>query len=119
MAHDKDIPGTESSTPGTKGDAFYLTILDEMRDLHLRKGCDYGDDQDSFANIVAGAKILGIEPWLGAMVRFFDKVQRMKRFIQRGSLANDTIENDLMDGAAYLLIALALRRRGTCNTPSE
>jgi hypothetical protein len=106
-------------TTRPQGDSIYLAILDEMRDLHLRKGCDYGDEADSFENIVAGAKILGMEPWLGAMVRFFDKVQRMKKYIQRGSLANDTIENDLMDGAAYLLIALALRRRGTCNTPSE
>lgn len=91
------------------GDPNYLKLLDEMRDLHVRKAADYGRGADPLANCRASAEF-GIPAWVGVMVRANDKVHRIKSFIQNGSLKNESIEDSLMDLAAYALIALTLYR---------
>ena len=93
----------------TAGDTQYLAILDELRELHCRKAHDYGSDADPLANVRASAE-LGVAPWHGALLRAADKWFRLKRFVERGTLANEGVEDTLKDMAAYLLIALRLYR---------
>lgn len=92
-----------------QGNADYLKLLDEMRALHLRKAADYGTDADPLANMRASAEF-GIEPWRAALIRFADKVTRLKTFCVKGTLANEGVEDTLLDAGAYALLALVLFR---------
>lgn len=91
------------------GHAGYLALLEEMKTLHENKAADYGVDEDPLANIRASEEI-GIPAWQGAFLRALDKVRRVKAFIRNGELKNESVEDSLMDGAAYFLLALAIRR---------
>lgn len=98
--------GDESQTAGHPG---YLRILDQMRELHVKKAADYGRGADPLANCRASAEF-GVPAWVGVMIRANDKVHRIKSFIANGSLKNESVEDSLMDLAAYALIALTLYR---------
>jgi len=91
------------------GDVKYLELLDELRQLHLSKSADYGSGEDPLANLRACEK-LGIEPWIGVMIRAEDKMARVRSLIRNGSLKNESIEDNLADLAAYSLLALRLYR---------
>lgn len=91
------------------GHPGYLRVLDEMRELHCRKAADYGRGADPFANVRAGGEF-GVPPWVGVMIRANDKLHRIKSFVQNGALENESVEDSLMDLAAYCLIALVLFR---------
>ena len=91
------------------GHPEYLKLLDEMRELHVRKAADYGRDVDPLANVRAAIEF-GIPAWLGVMVRANDKMHRIKSLAVNGSLKNESVEDSLMDLAAYALIALVLYR---------
>ena len=91
------------------GDPEYLKILDEMRELHIRKAADYGRGKDPLANVRASEEF-GIPAWKGVCVRMNDKMHRIKSLILNGSLKNESVEDSLMDLAAYSLIALRLYR---------
>src|SRR5271166_4599289 len=96
-------------TEMSKGNAEFLKILDEMRELHERKSAEYGQSEDAFTN-VRSSKAFGVPPWVGVMIRAHDKMIRVQSFLQNGSLKNESLEDSLMDLAAYAVIALALRR---------
>jgi len=110
------------------GYPMFLQILDEMRQLHIKKGADYGTDNDTFSNM-RDSQEFGISPVLGAILRANDKMQRLKTFANKGVLANESLEDSLIDLASYAVIALVLYReqKGCCNdaddcirnTPSE
>lgn len=91
------------------GHPGFMAILKEIAEMHQRKAADYGTNEDCFANVRASEK-LGIEPWVAAVLRGMDKVQRIQTFIKKGSLKNESIEDSLLDLAAYCIIALSLRR---------
>lgn len=84
--------------------------------MHDRKSTDYGAEHDPLANIRASEE-WGIPAWVGAMVRANDKVHRLKRFAERGSLANESVEDSLLDIAVYSLIALVLYREQSASRP--
>lgn len=89
----------------------YHEMLREIGELHDKKGSDYGTDGDQYANIRASEEF-GIEPWVGAYVRLNDKIARIKTFIQKGRLQNESVEDSLLDVAVYALNALAIYREG-------
>lgn len=89
------------------GDPRFHALLKKIGDLHDQKQADYGRDADPFAN-VRGSSEWGVAPWLGAMIRANDKVRRLQTYAQKGSLANEGVEDSLMDLAVYALIALIL-----------
>ena len=93
----------------SKGDPRYLEILDDLRELHLKKSADYGVGEDPLANLRASERF-GIPAWVGAMVRAQDKMQRVQAFVRNGSLKNESLEDSLLDGAAYFILALVLYR---------
>lgn len=95
--------------PPASGHPGYLKILDEMRALHCKKAADYGRGTDPLANVRASSEF-GIPAWVGVMVRAGDKMHRIKSLIVNGSLKNESVEDSLMDLAAYAIIALTLKR---------
>jgi hypothetical protein len=101
----------ELSSIGTfgKGDSRFHALLQQIGALHDKKQSDYGKDTDPFANVRA-SRNWGVAPWVGALVRLNDKVSRLQSFATKGSLANESAEDSMMDIAVYALIALILYR---------
>ncbi len=91
------------------GDPEYLQLLDDMRELHIRKSADYGQGGDPLANLRGSADI-GIEPWRAAWLRALDKVRRINAYCLSGQLQNEGVEDSFLDLAAYSLLALRLFR---------
>lgn len=94
------------STRHPLSDRFH-EILEELGDLHDRKQIDYGRAKDPFAN-VRGSETWGVKPWIGAMLRGNDKMERLKNFAKTGSLANEGADDSFRDLAVYAIIALVL-----------
>lgn len=93
-------------------------VLLEMICLHDKKRKDYGSDDDPFANVRA-SESFGIPGWLGAIIRANDKMTRLKRFAHTGTLANESVEDSLIDLANYAVIALVLYREATDDGKKE
>ncbi len=92
-----------------QGDPQFMAILDEIRAMHIKKGADYGTDQDTFANVRASEEF-GVPAWKGAVLRANDKMARLKTYCIKGTLANEGVEDSLLDLANYAVIALRLFR---------
>lgn len=91
------------------GDPRFHQLLREIAELHDRKQQDYGRSGDPFANVRASEE-WGIRPWVGALIRATDKMKRLQKAARGGKLANESVEDSLMDLAVYALIALILYR---------
>lgn len=98
-----------------------LRIHDELcggaRSIISAKNADYtAGNTDALSNFKA-SQIIGVEPELGLMVRWLDKVKRIESFIRRGVLevSDESIEDTLRDAINYpvLLAALIAERRQT------
>ncbi len=87
--------------------ARFHEILRELGELHDLKQADYGRGGDPFAN-VRRSEDWGIEPWVGAMIRATDKLQRLQSLLRNGKLKNESAEDSLRDLAVYAVIALVL-----------
>lgn len=91
-------------------------VLREMAETHDRKQADYGRVDDPFANVRASADF-GIPGWVGCMVRANDKMARIKtaamQVVAGGdtTLANESLEDSLLDLANYAVIGLVLLRQ--------
>lgn len=89
----------------------YLQLLDEMRDLHIRKSAGYAgeDNPDTFANF-RYAELFGVSPLKGCLVRLSDKYIRVANLIRNpaNEQCNENIKDTLKDLAAYSLIAICL-----------
>jgi hypothetical protein len=84
----------------------------ECLQLHASKGHDYGNEEDSLANIRASQRF-GIAAWLGAVLRANDKMSRIASFAKRGQLLHESVRDSLIDLATYALIAVALYDENT------
>jgi hypothetical protein len=84
-------------------------VLIELKEMHDRKQADYGKTNDPFSNVRA-SEDFGIPGWVGSLVRANDKMRRLQKASQGSSLANEGIEDSLIDMAVYLIIALILFR---------
>lgn len=84
-------------------------ILDEVRTLHYKKQSDYGRPTDPYANVRA-SEDFGIPGWIGAVIRQNDKMRRLQKFAKHGNLANESVEDSLIDNIVYGVIAFALFR---------
>ena len=89
------------------GSERFHALLKEIGDLHDKKQEDYGRPGDPFAN-VRGSVEFGIKPWVGAMLRANDKMRRLQKAAQGGTMVNESIEDSMMDLAVYALISLVL-----------
>ena len=102
----------DKSEPAQQGgDAEVLALLDEVREMHIRKSADYGDGEDPLANIRA-SEGFDVPAWVGALIRANDKMIRLQTAARGQTLVNESIEDSLLDLASYALIALKLFREG-------
>lgn len=92
-----------------KGDPRFHALLAEIGKLHDKKQSDYGRADDPFANVRASSD-WGVPAWVGALIRGTDKVKRLQKAARFGNLANESVEDSMMDLAVYALIALILYR---------
>ena len=88
----------------------FAQVVNEVLEMHKKKGADYGTKDDFFANVSASAS-WGISPWVGAMMRVNDKVVRLQAAAKGSTLKNEGIEDSLVDIATYSIIAVCLFRR--------
>jgi hypothetical protein len=84
-------------------------VLDEILQMHDKKKQDYGRDNDPFANVRA-SEDFGVPGWVGCLIRANDKVKRLQKAAAGGMLANESVEDSLLDLAVYSAIALVLFR---------
>lgn len=99
------------------GDSRYKQVLDDMWELHVKKGTDYGSGADFLANLRA-SEDYGIPAWVGALIRQNDKLIRLKNAAKGVDLANESVEDSLIDNACYAVLALVLYRE-TRSSPPE
>ena len=92
------------------GSREFLDVLDELKQLHLRKTMDYGVDEDALSNIRSSADVVNMPAWAGCILRISDKMHRLKAFFRRGRCEFDGVEDTLKDIACYAAIALVLYR---------
>lgn len=85
----------------------FIDTLNQMEELHLRKGADYGRDEDPFANVRA-SEDFGIPGWVGCMTRANDKMRRLMKAASGGEMANESVEDSLLDLAVYAVIGYVL-----------
>lgn len=96
----------------------FAGILIEVLEMHARKSKDYGSDSDPYANVRASEEF-GVDSWKGALIRANDKVTRLKRYAERGELANESAEDSLIDLCVYFPIALMLYREASVCSKSN
>lgn len=87
--------------------AAFLDTLTTMLELHDRKQKDYGTLESPFANVRA-SEDLGVEPWVGGLIRMNDKMRRLHKAAKGGQMANESVEDSLLDLAVYAVITLIL-----------
>lgn len=88
----------------------YLQLLDEMKELHIRKNAGYaGDSPDPWANFRL-SEAIGISPFKGILVRMSDKWIRITNLVKNpnNEKVGESIKDTLFDLAAYALIAIAV-----------
>lgn len=93
-------------------------LVDEIKALHDKKMQDYGREQDPYAN-VRGSQDFGVPPWVGALLRGNDKMNRLKTLAIRGSLSNESAKDSMLDLAVYALIGAVLYEEATEATTSS
>ena len=91
---------------GRLGSREFLELVEELRQLHLEKTAQYGDEADPFANVSASAKC-GVEPWRRALCDLSDCVVRLQRHASGQPV---DIENAALDAANWALICLLKMR---------
>ena len=96
----------------TQGDPKYLALLDEMRELHIRKSAGYaGDSPDRWANFRV-SEMFGVTAFMGVLVRMSDKFIRISNLVKNpnNEQVGESIIDTLMDLASYSLIAVCILR---------
>ena len=91
------------------GDPAFYALLEEMGDRHERKSADYGTTRDQLANLRSAEKF-GVPAWVGVAIRMGDKDQRIQSFLEKGVLANESLEDSLIDHAVYSILRVLLYR---------
>ena len=105
----------------SNGDPTYLKLLDEMRELHIKKNAGYsGDSPDRWANFRM-SEVFGIPAHMGALVRMSDKWIRITNLVKNPNFdqVGESIIDTLMDLASYCLIVVCLLREKKHDTLSQ
>ena len=92
------------------GDPKYLQLLDDMRELHIKKNAGYsGDSPDRWTNFRMAEKF-GVSAFLGCLVRLSDKFIRIQNLVKNpnNEMVGESIKDTLLDLASYALIAYCL-----------
>ena len=88
-------------------------LIQDMKELHEKKNAGYAgrDNPDPWANFRIANRI-GLTALQGCMTRWGDKIIRVENVMQDSSneQVGESLEDTLMDLAAYSLIAICLLR---------
>jgi hypothetical protein len=88
----------------------YLAVLNELRELTMKKRAGYSPGEDPFANFRM-SQTFGVDPLKGILIRVMDKIARIASLLENP--ANDKIGESLrdtmLDAGNYLLIGVAFR----------
>lgn len=97
--------------PKPVGSTMFVDLLADMERLHVQKARGYSPGADPWENFRTSERI-GIPAWKGALVRLFDKVNRVISLTSQDldSSGDESLEDTLFDLSAYSLIVLCLRR---------
>lgn len=90
-------------------DRRFFGITNEMAMLSAKKQQDYGLAGDPYSNVRA-SEAFGIPGWVGTLMRAQDKMKRLQKAAQGSEMANESVEDSLIDLANYAVIALILYR---------
>lgn len=88
----------------------YLQLLDDAKDLHVRKSAGYaGDDPDIWVNF-REAEQWGLTPLQGCLVRMGDKYKRAQSLTRNpaNEQVGEALRDTLRDLMAYAGIAVCL-----------
>lgn len=102
-----DIRETNNRISTLRGHPRFYELLNEMAALHDSKNADYAGDDDPLRNLKE-CEGLGVESWVGVVVRLTDKYSRLKTFTRRRSfkLKSESLKDTLLDNAIYSLLCL-------------
>lgn len=104
-SHDAcDSSHDEDNGNPMQGDPRFRALLEEMWELHCKKGNDYGKGKDFLANLRASTRF-GIPAYVGALIRLNDKLIRLENVAQGTELANESAHDSFIDLACYALLA--------------
>lgn len=79
----------------------YKEMLDEIYELFVKKGKDYGEDGDHFKNLRACETLFDIPAEIGVCIRIIDKIQRIITMWKKGELQNESAEDSMKDIIVY------------------
>ena len=93
------------------GDPRFYELLGKLAALHSRKNHDYAGECTPLRNFYKCTE-LGIDPFMGILVRLTDKWSRIESFAKNKLLmvADESVEDTLLDNAVYSLLAIIVRR---------
>lgn len=92
-----------------RGSARFYQLLEEIADLHSRKNANYSEDNDPLSNLRLCQQFVGVDPFLGVMVRLTDKFSRLSQLAKgKPDEVGESIKDTLMDNAIYSLLAIIL-----------
>jgi hypothetical protein len=104
---------TPESWPTLKPDSMkFIVLCEKLKAVHIAKAADYGNGRDPLGNFEQ-ARDWGITPFLGVMIRIGDKIARLQSFVIKGNLQNESVQDSLIDLAAYALLAHVILDRET------
>jgi len=93
------------------GDKRFIELLEEMKDLHIRKNAGYAgkDATDAWVNFRM-AEMFGVSTFKGVLVRLSDKFIRISNLSKNpdNDMVGESIIDSLFDLAAYCLIAICI-----------
>lgn len=94
-----------------RGHPRFFELLDELADTHIRKNAGYAgiDNPDPLANFRESERF-GVSAFKGCLVRVSDKFIRITNLVRSklNEQVGETLEDTLIDLAAYCLIAIIL-----------
>lgn len=92
-------------------DEEFKDLLKQMWSIRQAKRQDYNaGDVNNFEM----SKFMGIDPWMGIMIRISDKFSRCCSFARKGfnAVKDESIEDTLLDMANYCLLCILEYRKG-------
>jgi hypothetical protein len=93
----------------TYGHPLFFELIQKMAELHANKNRDYGNG-NPLGNFMT-AEDLGVDPFLGVLIRMSDKWTRICSLTKQGQhhVKDESIEDTLLDLANYSLLALVIK----------
>lgn len=83
----------------------FMNAIYSICAMHVQKAKDYGSDGSPYHNIEA-CEEMGIPAWVGVTLRMNDKEVRIKNYLKRGTLANESVRDSIHDNAVYGILRL-------------